>query len=216
MEFIEMYKLYYYPGNASLAPHIVLEEIGAPYELVLVDRNKQAHKKPDFLELNPSGLIPVLIDGDLVLTETAAICLHLADQHPVANLAPALGTPERATLYRWIIYLTNTVQAELIHYFYPDRLGGEHADMIQARTEARVMPMLDIIEAYFAKTGGPWMLGAEYSIADVYLMMMCRWTRNMANPARNRPHLARFLDAMVMRPAVVRAYEQERLQKPWY
>ena len=69
-----MYQLYYYPSNASLAPHIVLEEIGAPYELVLVDRDAQAHKQPDYLKLNPSGLIPVLIDGDLVLTETAAIC----------------------------------------------------------------------------------------------------------------------------------------------
>ena len=211
-----MYQLYYYPSNASLAPHIVLEEITARYELILVDRDTQAHKQPDYLKLNPSGLIPVLIDGNLVLTETAAICLHLADMHPEANLAPALGTPERANLYRWLIYLTNTVQAELIHYYYPDRLGGECAEMIQARAEARVMPMLDIIEAHLAKAGGPWMLGAQYTIADAYLMMMCRWTRNMNNPARDRPHLAKFLDAIAARPAVVRAHEQERLMKPWY
>ena len=137
-----MYQLYYYPSNASLASHIVLEEIGAPYELVLVDRDTQAHKQPDYLKLNPSGLMPVLIDGDLVLTETAAICLHLADRHPQANLAPALGTPERANLYRWLIYLTNTVQAELLHYYYPDRLGGECADMIEARAEARVIELV--------------------------------------------------------------------------
>ena len=211
-----MYQLYYYPSNASLAPHIVLEEIAARYELILVDRDSQAHKQPDYLKLNPSGLIPVLIDGELVLTETAAICLHLADMHPAAKLAPALGTPERANLYRWLIYLTNTVQAELMHYYYPDRLGGECADMIQARAEARVMPMLDIIEAHLVKTVGPWMLGAQYTIADAYLMMMCRWTRNMANPARHRPHLAKFLDGMAARPAVVRAHEQEKLMKPWY
>ena len=211
-----MYQLYYYPSNASLAPHIVLEEIAARYELILVDRDSQAHKQPDYLKLNPSGLIPVLIDGDLVLTETAAICLHLADMHPAANLAPALGTPARANLYRWLIYLTNTVQAELMHYYYPDRLGGECAEMIQARAEARVMPMLDIIEAHLAKTGGPWMLGAQYTIADAYLIMMCRWTRNMDNPARHRPHLAKFLDGMAARAAVVRAHEQEKLMKPWY
>jgi glutathione S-transferase len=211
-----VYQLYYYPNNASLAPHIVLEEIGAPYELVLVNRDTEAHKQADYLKLNPSGLIPVLIDGDLVLTEAAAICLHLADQHPEANLAPALGSSARANLYRWLIYLTNTVQVELIHYFYPDRLGGEHAGIIQARAETRVMAMLDIIEAHFVKTSGRWMLGAEYSIADAYLMMMCRWTRNMANPARNRPQLAKFLDVMTARPAVIRAYEQENLLKPWY
>jgi glutathione S-transferase len=211
-----MIQLYYYPGNASLAPHIVLEEIGAPYELVLVDRDVQAHKQPQFLKLNPAGLIPVLTDGDLVLSEAAAICLHLADQHPAAHLAPVLGSAARGHLYRWLMYLTNTVQAELIHYFYPDRIGGQHAAFIQASAEARVMPMLDILEAHFEKTSGPWMLGTDYSIVDVYLFMMSRWTRNMADPARNRPHLAKFLSTMAARPAVIRANVRENLQKPWY
>ena len=67
------YKLYYYPGNANLTPHMVLEEIGAPYELVLLDRSKNAHKSPEYLKLNPHGRIPTLVDGDLVLYETAAI-----------------------------------------------------------------------------------------------------------------------------------------------
>ena len=211
-----MIQLYYYPINASLAPHIVLEEIGAPYKLVLVDREVQAHKQPEYLQLNPAGLIPVLIDGDLVLSEAAAICLYLADQDLALHLAPPVGSAARGHLYRWLMYLTNTVQAELIHYFYPDRIGGPHAAFIQASAEDRVMPMLDILDAHFEKTGGPWMLGKDYSIADVYLFMMCRWTRNMANPARNRPHLAKFLNTMAARPAVIRAHEQEKLMMPWY
>ena len=211
-----MIQLYYYPSNASLAPHIVLEEIGAPYKLVLVDREVQAHKQPEYLQLNPAGLIPVLIDGDLVLSEAAAICLHLADQHLALHLAPPVGSAARGHLYRWLMYLTNTVQAELIHYYYPDRIGGPHAAFIQASAEDRVMHMLDILDAHFEKTGGPWILGTDYSIADVYLFMMCRWTRNMANPARNRPHLAQFLSMMAARPAVIRAHEQEKLPKPWY
>lgn len=89
-------KLFYYPGNASMAPHFVLEEIGRPFELEYVDRTHDRHKSPDYLALNPNGLIPVLIDGDLVLYEAAAICLHLADAHPEKRLAPELGTPERA------------------------------------------------------------------------------------------------------------------------
>ena len=91
-----MATLHYFPGNASLAPHIVLEELGAPYELALVDRAAGAHKSPAYLKLNPNGLIPVWVDGDLVLYETAAICLHLADTHPAAGLAPPLASPERA------------------------------------------------------------------------------------------------------------------------
>ena len=89
-----MYQLYYYPGNANLAPHILLEEIGADYELVLVDRNKNEQKSPAYLKLNPAGRIPVLVDGGLVLYEAAAICLHLADRH--AGGAGACARQQRA------------------------------------------------------------------------------------------------------------------------
>lgn len=97
-------KLFYFPGNASMAPHFVLEEIGLPFELAFVDRTQEAHKSADYLKLNPNGLIPVLVDGDLVLYETAAICLHLADTHPDKKLAPALGTHERSRFYTWLMW----------------------------------------------------------------------------------------------------------------
>ena len=85
-----MIQLYYHPGNASLAPHMLLEEIGAPFELVLVDRANAAHKSPEYLKLNPNGQIPVLVEGDFVLYEAAAICLYLADRYPDAKLVPPL------------------------------------------------------------------------------------------------------------------------------
>lgn len=83
-----MIELHFYPGTAAMVPHIVLEEIGVPYRRVLVDRAVGAHKTPEFLRLNPNGRIPVLVDGDHVLYETAAIDLHLCDAHPAAALAP--------------------------------------------------------------------------------------------------------------------------------
>jgi glutathione S-transferase len=215
-----MYKLYYFPGNANLAPHMLLEEIGAPYELVLVDRDSNEHKSPPYLQLNPTGRIPVLIDGDLVLFETAAICLHLADRHPEAELAPALGSDERAEFYKWLIYLTNTLQAELITYFYPGRLADDEAATAQVKAHAQERisgkgGMLDIIENQLAQSGA-WLLGARYSAADPYLMMLARWTRGMAHPARDRSHLGRFLEAMAARPAVQRAFDQEGLKPPLY
>ena len=76
-----MLQLHYYPSNASMAPHLLLEELGVPYELKLVDRTREAHKSAEYLRLNPNGLIPVLVDGELVLYETAAICLHLSLIH---------------------------------------------------------------------------------------------------------------------------------------
>jgi glutathione S-transferase len=105
---LPMLALYYYPGNASLLPHMMLREIGAEFELRLVDRGQNAQKSSEYLKLNPNGRIPVLIDGDLVLFETAAIALHLADRFPQAGLAPEVGTAERAEFYRWIAHLTNT------------------------------------------------------------------------------------------------------------
>ena len=91
-----MITLHYHPSTASMVPHILLEEIGEPFQRVLVDRVAGAHKQPEYLQLNPNGLIPVLVDGDHVVYETAAIVLHLCDTHPRARLAPAPGSWERA------------------------------------------------------------------------------------------------------------------------
>src|SRR5262249_2108595 len=114
-------ELHYYPGNASLTPHMLLEELGVPFELRLVDREKDAQHSPEYLRLNPNGTIPVLVDGALVLYETAAICLHLVDTHPAAGLAPPLGTPERAHFYKWLAWLGNTLQPTLMVWHYAER-----------------------------------------------------------------------------------------------
>ena len=84
-----MYKLFYSPGSAAIAPHVVLEEIGQPHELVRVDTAVGAHKRPDYLKLNPHGRVPTLADSDLVIYEAAAITLHLADANPKAYVAIA-------------------------------------------------------------------------------------------------------------------------------
>ena len=212
-----MYTLYYYPSNANLAPHVLLEEIGAPYRLEFVDRDKDAHKSPEYLRLNPAGLIPVLVDGDLVLPETAAICMHLADKHPEAQLVPQLGTAERAHFYRWFVYLTNTLQAEILTHAYPERLAGDAAgaQAIKQNALLRIGGMLDLIENQLADRG-PYMLGAGYSAVDPFLFMLCRWTRNMPNPARNRTCIKRLLDTLMLRPAVQRAHAQEQLVPPFY
>ncbi len=214
-----MLTLHHHPGNASLTPHMLLEEIGVPYRLELVDRANQAHKSPAYLKLNPNGLIPVLVDGDLVLYETAAICLHLADTHLQARLAPALGTAERAQFYKRLIWLTNTMQAMLMHYFYGERLvddGNVGATaQIKAHAEVRVGEMLDQLDAELAAHGQPWLLGSEYSTVDPYALMLCRWTRGFARPARALPHLAPYLQRVLARPAVQRTFEKEGLAQPW-
>ena len=213
-----MIQLYYFPGNASLAVHILLEELGVPFELKLVDRANAAHKSPEYLKLNPNGLIPVLVDGDLVLYETVAICLHLADTHPEAGLAPPIATSERAHFYKWFVWCSNTLQAMLMHYFYGGRMVDEGdtaaAAQVKAHAEARIGGMLDQLDAQLASHGREWLLGASYSAVDPFAMLLCRWTRGFARPARSLPHLGPYLQRVLARPAVQRAFATEKLQPP--
>ncbi|MDE1950391.1 MAG: glutathione S-transferase [Burkholderiales bacterium] len=214
-----MLQLHYYPGNASFAPHLLLNEIGVPFELRLVDRTKNAHKQSAYLALNPNGLIPVLVDGGLVLYEAAAVCLHLADRHPQARLAPALGSDERAHFYKWLMWLTNTLQATLIHYFYPERLVDEGnaggAAQVKAHAQARIDALLQQLDDQFAAHGGPWLLGADYSAADAYAFMLGRWTRGFSSrPAREYAHLGAFMRRMLERTALRKTMATEQLTPP--
>jgi glutathione S-transferase len=206
-----MYQLHYFPSNANAAPHMVLEELGQKYELVLVDRAKNAQKSKEYLKINPNGRIPTLVDGDLVMSEATAIVLHLVDKHPEGHLAPKVGTPERAKFYQWMAFLTNSLQEELMIWQYPDRLAGADTAAIAAvkrGAEKRAESFLDVIEQHL-RANGPLFLGQTLSAADFYLVMLARWARPMTNPPRSRPSIATLLDKVTALPAVRRAYAGE-------
>lgn len=210
-----MYALYYYPGNASLLPHMLLREIGAPFELRLIDRAVGAHKKPDYLKLNPHGTIPLLLDGDLALHQTAAIALHLVDCHPEAGLAPPVGTEERALFYKWMIYLTNTPQAEYMLWFYPERHAADESAIAQLKAAAGAA-----LEAMFGQIAaelseGPWLLGERFSAVDLFLFMLTRWGRAMPRPPRALPAIAAHAERVANRPAVLAALAAEGLAAPF-
>jgi glutathione S-transferase len=211
-----MYTLYYYPANANAAPHMLLQEIGAKYQLALVDRKVDGQKSKEYRSINPNGRIPALQDGKLVLFESAAIVLHLVDHHPESGLAPQPGTAERAKFYQWLIFLTNSLQEELMIYQYPDRLAGDDVKAmatVMRGAEQRAENFLDVIDEHLM-VNGPFFLGAEVSAVDLYFVMLARWARPMANPPRARPHVAKLLDLVASRPAVQRAYEAEGISAP--
>jgi len=206
-----MYQLHYFPSNANAAPHMVLEELGLQYDLILVDRQNNAQKSNEYLKINPNGRIPTLVDGQLVMFEAAAIVLYLVDKHPEAGLAPKVGTPERGKFYQWLTFLTNSLQEELMIWQYPDRLTGGDAmatEVVKVGAEKRAGAYLDVIERHL-KTHGPLFLGETLSAADFYLVMLARWARPMNNPPRSRPAIAMLLDKVSALPAVRRAYERE-------
>jgi glutathione S-transferase len=118
------------------------------------------------------------------------------------------------------MWLTNTLQAALMVYFYPERWMDEGnvagVAQLKAHAERKVAGLLDQLDAEFARHGQPWFAGTAYSALDPYVFTLCRWTRNFANeqPARNRPHLGPYLQRMLARPAIQRVIQNERLSPP--
>lgn len=197
--------------------HILLHEIGIDHRLVFVDRYAGVHKREAYLKLNPNGLVPVLKDHDIVLYEAAAISLHLADKHPDANLAPALGTNDRAHFYKWLMWLATSLHPALSNYLHPSRWVADEAAQANLRdgAETRVAELFDIIDIEVAKNARPWLLGEDYSLLDAYAFVLCRWSRRMARPGLSWPHFGPYANRVAERPAVLRALKAEHLSEPW-
>ena len=197
-----------------MAPHAALAEIGADYELVAVDFDEPAAAGPDYLRLNPWGRVPTLEDGELVLTESAAIVLHLADRFPQARLAPPPGTRERAELYRWLAYLTNTLQPAFMRFFYPERyVAAACAPELAAAEERALGEHFDWIDGELA--GREWLAGGgERSGADLFLFMLTRWGRRLERPAWERPALRAHFLRLLARPGVARMLDEQGLERP--
>ena len=202
-------RLHYLPGTAAMAPHAALAEIGAPYELVRVERDEDGRPSDEYFALNPWGKIPTLEDGELVLTESAAICLHLAERFPDARLAPPAGTDERSDLYRWLLWLSNTVQTGLLRHIYPHRYGTEG---VAGAAAADLHAHYDLIDGHLA--GREWLVGDERTVADLFLFMLTRWGRRLEPPAWERPNLrAHWLRTLEL-PGVARMIEEQGLELP--
>ncbi|MBM3569210.1 MAG: glutathione S-transferase [Alphaproteobacteria bacterium] len=196
-----MYTLFWAPGTAAIAPHVLFEEFGVPHRLVRVDLAAKEHHRPEYLKINPKGRVPALVDGETVLTEAAAIGMHLADRHPEAGLAPPVGTIERARYYQWLTYLTNTVQEAFICWYHPDWYLADAA--MQAALKKNAEERLDKSWALIGEAvgDGPWFLGQRYTVCDVYLTMLVRWSRNLPSPAWNQAAVGRLADRVRARPA---------------
>ncbi len=206
-----MYTLYYSPGAASLVVHWLLIEFGVRHELRKLDLQAGDHKRPEYLAVNPGGVVPTLLVHGEPLTESAALVLHLADAHPSFGLAPELGSVERGRYYQWLLYLANTLQPAFRTWFYPAEAAGEaNADAAKELARQRIEACWDRVEAHLVKRG-PYLLGASASAADFHLTMLMRWSRNMPKPATQWPQLEALVQRMKARPSFRTLYEREGL-----
>jgi glutathione S-transferase len=198
--------LYYRPGTASMAPHAALAEIGVEYELVRIDR-ETAQADPAYRSLNPTGVVPTLVDGDLVLTETAAILLYLADRFPEACLAPsAAGRPQ---YYRWLVFLTNSVQTAMLRFLYPERYGDASVEDFAAEEAGSHFDLLDR-----NLDSREWLVGEHRTGADLFLFTVTRWGRRLEPPAWDRSNLRAHFARTLALPGVARMMEEQDLELP--
>ena len=211
-----MIELHYYPDNASLFPHMLLREIGCPFELRLVDRTKDAQKSAAYLKLNPNGKIPVLVDDGEAISETGAIGLYLADKFPQAGLAPPPGDGDRAAYYKWMVFMACVPQAEFYPWFYPHEFvdDPQYAAHVKAAANLRLMGVFERIAAQL--DAGPWLLGERFSAADLYLLMMTRWGSLLPKPVRELPEIGAHAARVVARPAVQATFAAEGATAPFF
>lgn len=169
---IPMLKLHYAPDNASLIVRLVLEELGLPYETLLVDRAAGAQHSAAYLKINPMGTIPALETPDGVVFETAAILLYLADH--AGRLVPAPDDPARGPFLSWLFATSNGLQMDLRQHFYAERYTSSPPADHRALTSTRLRGHLDRYEALLGE-GHNWFGSDQPTLLDIYVAVPLRW-----------------------------------------
>lgn len=206
-----MYTLFYSPGSASMVVHLALLEIGAPFRLEKVDFDRDAQRSPEYLRINPRGQVPTLIIDGQPYFESAALLMILAERHPEARLAPLPGSELRAAWYQWIVFFTNALGPVYRQWFYPPDLGSvEHPPFVRDALRKKIEGEWTLVDTHL-QAHGPWMLGANFTGADLLATMYMRWSRNMLRPALEWPALKRLADLVRARPSWGRMCEVEGL-----
>jgi len=200
-----MLTLYHSPQSRSIRPRWLLEELGVPYEVKLVSLQAGDQKKPEYLKLNPNGAVPTLVDGDLVLFESAAICQYLADKYPDKKLAPPVGTPERGKYYQWIHYAMSGLEPPAVTIFFHTIQLPEAERVPQLVEQAR--PQLDaaIKVVDDALAGREWILGSQFTAADVMIGSTVVWAQMMGLVGDKYANVSAYLTRCNARPAAQKA-----------
>ena len=187
---------------------VILEEIGAPYELIQSTIDRGAPRPPEQLALNPNGWVPVLTWGDRSMYECAAITMFLCDRHPEAKLAPMTGDPERSLYLQTLVYFSNSVQTAFQTNYYPYRFVDAPVDEPSAmrRGVRRLRETWKVIDDQIGER--QWCLGERFSAVDIYLFMLTTWlSPSRGHPTTDEfPNVRRIAEAVMPRPSVRLVY----------
>ena len=206
---LSVYTLYCRKSAGSVAVEALLETCGAKYETVDLERNPDGSFPEFFHRINPKAEVPTLrLPEDSIMTESAAMMIHIADTHPEARLAPAVAAPDRAKYLRWMVFLATSLYNSDLRLFYPERFttdatGG--AAGIKARAE---QTMANEFEIYAQALGdGPFMLGRMTAL-DIYAAMLVNWAPDINALFATHPNLKAMYGAVTKNPAVNKVWDR--------
>ena len=195
-------KLYHaIPSRASTA-HWMLEEIGEPYEIELLDLKAGDQRKPEYLALNPMGKVPTLVDGSLVVSEVSAICCYLADAYPKASLAPPIGDARRGAYLKWLFFGPSCYEPAIT-----DKALQREPVPRSTAGWADYDTVVEVLRGAVAK--GPYLLGEEFTAADVVIGSGISWGMTF-KLIPELPEFTAYVGRLSERPAFKRQLAQDQ------
>jgi glutathione S-transferase len=190
------------PSRSSIA-RWMLEEVGQPYELHLLDLKAGAQRKPDYLAVNPMGKVPALRHGDAVVTEAAAICAYLADAFPQAGLSVPVGDPRRGVYLKWLFFGPSCVEPAVTDRAFPRKEPPQSGTLGYGDYDT----VMDVLAKAVAP--GPYLMGEQFTAADVVIGANLRWG-TMFKLIPDRPEFSAYVGRLAGRPALQRADSKDK------
>ncbi|MBI5108922.1 MAG: glutathione S-transferase family protein [Rhodocyclales bacterium] len=208
-----MMKLYYGPGACSFVPHAALEVIkaatGTEFDTQTVKLHKGEQRTPEYLALNPLGLVPVLVEEGKALNQIVAICDYLDRRYPQAGLLPA-DPWQRAQALSMFAWMNNTVHPTFTHFFRPGNFAASEAaqEDVKGLAVTKFREHLERIQSMIGHAS-PWLLGDKPSFADFYALVFLRWGGFAGIDPASLPAYKAFVDRVAALPAVATAMARE-------
>ena len=197
--------LYHSAQSRSVRPRWLLEELGIPYEIVRLNLQAGEQKTPAYLRINPNGAVPALVDGEVTLFESAAICEYLADKFPEKKLAPPVGTAARGYYYQWIHFAMSTIEPPLLTIFMHTVMRPEAERRPELVPPARESLKAALAVLDQALAGRTFLVGDELTTADVMVASTLAWAQMLGLLDATTPATAAYIGRLMGRPAFQRA-----------
>jgi glutathione S-transferase len=209
-------KLYFGPGACSFVPHCLLEIAQAEFEPVMLKLHKGEQREAAFRQINPHGQVPVLIDGETVVTQLIAIVLYLEAKFPQAHFLPT-ELIQRSKALEILSWMNNTAHTTFAHIFMPQKFTVHEPSQIEIKNFAieKYKEQLSELQAHvehMQSIGQPWLSGAHIGPLDAYALTLFRWGTMAKITPSQHPLLWSYVQAVSEQPGVKRAIERERLQ----